>query len=364
LQTTTTKRESHIGVASEPSETALPSILTTHHKRFHPAWVKRTVLLPGWYEAFERANLSYWRSLWWALRLFRESRNFDAVVTGAEHCGMMFAMLQTLFRRPSRRCAHVMIDFPWAARPGRLMLALKTMQMRIAASSLDSIFAHASSEEAERFTSALRVRKGLFRFVPFHYLMEEPLPETKPGCYVFSGGNFGRDYATLISALTGSEHRAMLCTQQSGSLRNLQIPGNVEVAAVSQERFDELIAGSAVVVVPLKKDDIHPGGHTVVVTAMALGKPIIVAAPAEYRSYVEDGRTGLLTPAGDVARLRAAIDRVLSDREFACMLGRNAREEASRFAPEKFFSHVFSCVDHAVAIRRNAREIEIRDASR
>jgi len=360
LQSTGTKRERDDESASS---LALPSILTTHHKRQHPAWTERTVLLPGWYEAFERANHSHLHSLWWALRLFRESRKYDAVVTGAEHCGMIFAILQTLLRPAARRRVHVMIDFPWAARPGRLMLALKALQMRIAAPSLDVIFAHASPEEAERFTSALRVRKGLFRFVPFHYWLEEPLPETKCGDYIFSGGNTGRDYATLIEALTGSDHRAVICTQASGGLRNIRIPENVQVTGVSQDRFHELMAGSAVVAVPLMKDDIHPAGHTVVVTAMALGKPIILAAPAEYRSYIDDGRTGLLTPAEDSAGLRAAIDRVLSDREFSAMLSRNARSEATHYTPEKFFKRVYDCVDCAVAEKRKARQSSARSGS-
>jgi hypothetical protein len=364
LPNTFKKRECHTGLPAEPSGTALPSILTTHHKRLHPAWIARTVLLPGWYQAFERANLSHWRSLWWALRLFRESRNFEAVVTGAEHCGMLFAMLQTLFRRPSRRRAHVMIDFPWSANPNRLTLALKVLQMRIAAPSLDAIFAHASPEEAERFTAALRVRKGIFRFVPFHYSLEEPLPETKLGDYVFSGGNSGRDYATLLDALTGSGHRAIICTQERRGLGRTRIPENVQLIAVSQDRFHELMAASAAVVVPLIKDDIHPAGHTVVVTAIALGKPIILAAPADYHSYIEDGRTGLLVPAADSARLRAAIDRVLSDRTFAQTLGHNAKDEAIRFTPEEFFSQVFQCVDHAVAARQSVRETESVEAAR
>lgn len=342
---------------------APPSILTTHHKRLHPAWTGRTVLLPGWYEAFERSNRSYLSSLLWSLRLFRESRHYDAVVTGAEHCGMMFAMLQTLFRRPSRRRAHVMIDFPWSARPGRLMMALKVLQMRLAAPSLHAIFAHASPEEAERFTSALRVRHGLFRFVPFHYWLEEPLPETKAGDYIFAGGNTGRDYATLLDALAGSAYRAVICTQASRGLRNLCIPDNVQIAAVSQDRFHELMAGSAAVAIPLTKDDIHPAGHTVVVTAMALGKPIIVAGPAEYRSYIEDGRTGVLTPPGDSAQLRAAIDRVLSDHDFACNLGRNAKRESMHYAPEKFFEQVFECVDCAVAEKRSPAKASALGAS-
>lgn len=340
----------------------LPSILTTHHKRFHPEWTKRTVLLPGWYETFERSNRSYLRSLWWAFQLFRESRRFDAVVTGAEHCGMMFAMLQTLFRRPSRRRPHVMIDFPWGARPGRLMLMLKALQMKFAAPALDAIFAHASPEEAARFTSALRAPEGLFRFVPFHYLLNEPLPATKSGSYVFSGGNSGRDYATLLDALAESSYRTILCTQTSHELRGVRIPENVEIIGVSEQRFQELMAGSAVVVIPLMKDDIHPAGHTIVVTAMALGKPLIVAGPPDYCSYFDEGRTGLLTPPGDSARLRAAIDRVLADHEFAEMLGRNAKAESERFAPEEFFTRVFECVDRAVA-EKKALNSPIRGAS-
>lgn len=362
METVSTTRECPIGATSGTSDIAPPSILTTHHKRFHPAWLKRTVLLPGWYQAFERTNLSYWRSLWWALRLFRESRNFDAVVTGAEHCGMLFAILQTLFRRPSRRRPHVMIDFPWSARPGKLNLALKVLEMRVAAPSLHAIFAHASPEEAQRFTSALRVRKGLFRFVPFHYSLEEPLPETKLGDYVFSGGNSGRDYPTLLNALSGCGYRAIICTHEISAFRNLRVPENVQLISVPQQRFSELMAASAAVVVPLMKDDIHPAGHTVVVTAMALGKPIILAAPADYRSYIEDGRTGLLTAAEDSARLRDAMDRVLLDRHFAQSLGRNAKREAFRFAPEKFFSNIFQCVDQAVA-EQSARKNETQDAS-
>jgi glycosyltransferase involved in cell wall biosynthesis len=342
---------------------APPSILTTHHKRQHPEWTGRTVLLPGWYEAFERANLSSFRSFWWALRLFRESRQYDAVVTGAEHCGMIFAMLQTLLRPASRRRAHVMIDFPWAARPGRLRVALKVLQMRIAAPSLDAIFAHASPEEAERFTSALRVRKGLFRFVPFHYWMQEPLPETKRGDYIFSGGNYGRDYATLLASLADIPRRAIICTQTGQGLGGAPVPEHVQITGVSDERFHELMAEAAVVVVPLMKDDIHPGGHTVVVSAMALAKPIILAAPAEYRSYIDDGRTGVLTPPGDSSRLRAAIERVLSDDQFAMMLGRNAKADSTRFTPEIFFKRVFECVDCAVAEKRKARQSSARSGS-
>ena len=55
-----------------------------------------------------------------------------------------------------------MIDFPWAARPGRLMLALKALQMRIAAPSLDAIFAHAR----QNLAPYQRIRRIVFMELP------------------------------------------------------------------------------------------------------------------------------------------------------------------------------------------------------
>lgn len=312
------------------------------------------MLLPGWYEEFERANASHWQSAKWALRLFRESRRYDAVVTGAEHCGLWFAMLQTILRPPTKRVPHVMIDFPWAARPGRWKLALKALQMRFTAPALDVIFAHASPEEAARFTKALRARDGLFQFVPFHHSFVESAPETTDGDYIFCGGNYGRDYRTFIEALAGTKHKAIICAQEQEFLSHVSVPPNIQVTATTHQRFLELMAGSAAVVVPLNKGDIHPGGHTVVVHAMALGKPIIVAGPEEYSSYIDHEVTGVITHPGDAASLRTAIDRIMSDRVFARALGEHARKSSAHFAPGEFFHRVFEHVDRAVEAKRRA----------
>jgi mannosyltransferase len=44
------------------------------------------------------------------------------------------------------------------------------------------------------------------------------------------------------------------------------------------------------------------------------------------RAYVEDGVSGLLTPAGDAAAFGAAMRRLLEDRAFAVSLGRAAQQ--------------------------------------
>jgi len=327
------------------------SILTTHHKQFHPEWVKRTVLLPGWFEEFSRVNNSYWRSLLWSWRLFRESRRFDAVVTGAEHVGQMFALMQSLFRTKSSRRVHVMIDFPWAASPNRLTLLLKRMQMWIATRAIDQIFAHASPEEKERFSEALGVSREKFRFVPYHYSLNVPEPPVSEGDYIFSGGSC-RDYQTLVRAVAGTPYRTVICTLQTSYFHGMELPANVEVVAVNPGRFDELMAGARAVVVPLPEHDIHTGGHTVIANATKLGKPLIVLGSAEYKSYLEPGKTGLLLTPGDSESLRAAIDRVFTEPEFARFLGHNAKEAAAAFSPEIFFERVFEAVEVAFQAKR------------
>jgi glycosyltransferase involved in cell wall biosynthesis len=61
---------------------------------------------------------------------------------------------------------------------------------------------------------------------------------------------------------------------------------------------------------------------------MAAGKPIVASATGQITDIIEDGRTGLLVPPGDVEALAAAVRRLFTDGELAARLGRAARLEA------------------------------------
>jgi type III pantothenate kinase len=62
--------------------------------------------------------------------------------------------------------------------------------------------------------------------------------------------------------------------------------------------------------------------------AMAHGRPVVASAVGGLLDLVEDGVTGLLVPPGDEAALRAAVERLLGDRELRDRLGAAARERA------------------------------------
>ena len=84
-------------------------------------------------------------------------------------------------------------------------------------------------------------------------------------------------------------------------------------------------------VVPSLWPDPLPG---VVREAMTRGRPVIGSAIGGNLDMIEDGRTGLLVPPGDVPALAAAMDRLLSDPDLCQRLGHEARRSTEPFTAD------------------------------
>jgi glycosyltransferase involved in cell wall biosynthesis len=85
---------------------------------------------------------------------------------------------------------------------------------------------------------------------------------------------------------------------------------------------------ASVVVVPSRRE----GYGMVAREAMAHGRAVVATAVGGLVDAVEDGVTGVFVPAGEVAALRAALERLLGDAELRRSLGAAARERAIRTA--------------------------------
>lgn len=83
---------------------------------------------------------------------------------------------------------------------------------------------------------------------------------------------------------------------------------------------------AAVVACPSRRE----GYGVVAREAMAHARPVVASAVGGLLDAVEDGRTGLLVPPGDVPALRAALERLLGDPELRADLGAAARAKAAR----------------------------------
>jgi glycosyltransferase involved in cell wall biosynthesis len=93
---------------------------------------------------------------------------------------------------------------------------------------------------------------------------------------------------------------------------------------VPPERLGACLERASLVVVPSRREGYGMAARE----AMAYGRPVIATAVGGLVDAVEDGVTGLLVPPGDVDALRAALERLLADRELRARLGAAARERA------------------------------------
>ena len=69
----------------------------------------------------------------------------------------------------------------------------------------------------------------------------------------------------------------------------------------------------------------------VALEAMSAGRPVVASAVGGLKTLVQDGRTGVLVPPGDVAALRAGIQRLLDDPGERSRMGEAGRERAAEF---------------------------------
>jgi glycogen synthase len=101
----------------------------------------------------------------------------------------------------------------------------------------------------------------------------------------------------------------------------------------------ELLQAASVVVVPSIVPDCCP---TVILEAMAVGRPVVAAASGGIVDLVDDGVTGLLVAPGDALALSSALSAVLSDRDAAATMGEKALERARLFTASVIVGRVES----------------------
>jgi glycosyltransferase involved in cell wall biosynthesis len=86
------------------------------------------------------------------------------------------------------------------------------------------------------------------------------------------------------------------------------------------------------------------------VLAMGAGLPVVATAVAGIPEVIEDGRTGLLVPAGDAIALGSALTRVFQDASLSARLGRDARAAVlPRFGVDRYVSAVVGLYDRLMA---------------
>lgn len=201
--------------------------------------------------------------------------------------------------------------------------------------------------------------------VPYQVDTQFWRPMDLPGDVVSAVGNEMRDYPTLLAAARSLPYQFRLVVGGTGS-RNSSgqapaltaldragpLPSNVSAGPLPYLELRELYARSRTVVVPLVESDTNHG-LTVILEAMAMGKPVICSRVRGHVDIIRDGETGILVPPGDPAALAAAIRMLWEDPEEARRMGRRARAYVeNHHSFESFCNRVSEVVAEVVAKRQ------------
>ena len=107
---------------------------------------------------------------------------------------------------------------------------------------------------------------------------------------------------------------------------------------VDPDRIRSLMGSAAILCVP---STCYENCPSAVLEAMSAGLPVVASDLGGLTELLEDGRCGSLVPAGDVAALRACIERALaSPAELSAMARRAQVRVATRHDPELFLDHI------------------------
>jgi glycosyltransferase involved in cell wall biosynthesis len=275
----------------------------------------------------------------WSIALLRQTitalsiyRRYDVVFSHGLSSILPLAFVHSLLHRNKPKFVGVDI----AANRGILFSPL----LRIAVKSLDAIVCFTTAQRNWWNKTVSYKAKFVHLGWDDSALQSVIGRKPRPKSYIFSGGMIARDYRTLFQATSGLHQRMLIVAGRDPvagktGLEQTTVPNDAEIYfEVPYLRFLELMASAKMIAIILK-DVPYAAGQSVLLEAMAMGKPIVVTRTSGTVDYVEDEKTALLVEPGNSSDLREKIRQILNDSELRNSLAKNARAKwKKRFTPE------------------------------
>jgi glycosyltransferase involved in cell wall biosynthesis len=335
---------------SSTSITAQPRVFTNSAVKESPSWQHHTTRLRFVPEDLPGGRVVHAaRNAWIAAR--RTCANDILVLTDTHGLsGGLYGMMHGLREeRPTLVRTDPLLTLPcrdW-------LVPAKIKYVRAALDAVDRIIVWAPAV-IDRYVQHFGIPREKMVAQRFHHtLTGYEIGKVERKAYIFSGGDSMRDYATLIEAAKGLRMRVVIATRTKPD-PSIKIPDNVRVKAVSHGEFRALMAGAYLIVFPLRTDNIRTSGQQSYLNAMALGKAVVVTDTLDAPFYIDDGKTGVLTPSGDPVALRAAINDLLDNPQKVRALGAAGKDAVLPMDQEFTWSGVLAIAAeaHAARLRR------------
>jgi glycosyltransferase involved in cell wall biosynthesis len=169
----------------------------------------------------------------------------------------------------------------------------------------------------------------IHNFIPDEIVLDE-IPPTRPDAPLLFVGDLSADKGvqSLLDAYARLDSPPKLILAGRSTQKWDFPPGADWVGPLPHDEVVALFRSARAVVVPSVWADPCP---TVVLEAMAAGRPVVAAASGGILDMVVDGSTGLLFPPGDAAAMASALTRLLNEPETAQAFGAAGRDRAREF---------------------------------
>lgn len=241
---------------------------------------------------------------------------------------------------PIKQPRHVILQFIMRERRPDVSSRAKYVLMKFLLSSVHKVVC-SSSVETDYYQKAFGWTPSKTAFVPFHTSASfVDYPAEAPGDYIIAAGRSFRDYDTLVAAVKNSGIDTLIvgdngCQPRYAGYDNITVLENIPLDDLARK-----IAQARIVVLPLQDREISTG-QTILLQAMAMGKPVIATRTSGTVDYVISGKTGILVSPGDAGEMRAAIDALIRDEEFCLRLGEAAKKAVmSQHLPRQYALNV------------------------
>lgn len=265
------------------------------------------------------------KDFWFTFKFTSKSRHIGCVLAWQQMYGILPAFFNRyIFHRRNLNISIMTFIYkPKNGLGGKLYRWL--VNSAISSKNVSNIFVYSQSE-VQHYSTIFPKAKEKFHFVKFGL----PVSNTnytdtalKNENYFFSTGFSNRDYEFLINVFNNTPLKLKIACPHLKTA----IPQNVEILDnCFGEEMKRQMCNSIAVLIPLKNLNIS-SGQLVFITAMQLGKPLVITDSIPTRTYLDHNIDAIIVP-NDIKQWRDAIDKLINDNEFYDKMCRHNRQHS------------------------------------
>lgn len=254
-----------------------------------------------------------------------KKKNVVYVTFGVSKSTYLLMSFQKIFGHIIEPKPHVMFDCLWEPREGIWGKIIINVRKYLVNSVVTKCIVY-GKKDIETFNKVLGIPKDKLFFLPYHHTLDGFEYDVMEGNYIFSGGTDGRDYDLLLKVCRELSLPLKIATMNKDIINRARNDKLFEVRTVNTHEFREWMAKSRIVVIPWGKSILRTGGHQTMINAMLMGKPLICYNEDIAEGYVENNKTGIVVPYGNVGEFKEKIFLLYNSSEKREKLGRAARQ--------------------------------------